>query len=83
MTEEYGTRYMCSILKNMRELCKTLNFSYLPALIEEAQYRAERMENTIESYGSDMAYNETRRKELKSEIAELEKKKARLAESKG
>jgi len=65
----------------MRDICKTLNFSYLPALIEEAQYRANRMENAIESYGSDMKYNEEHRIKLNAEIKELEKKKVLLKDS--
>jgi len=77
MTEEYGTRYMCGILENMRALCRTLNFSYLPALIEEAQYRAERMENAIEAY-SDLTYMEKKRVELKAEIKELKKQKENI-----
>ena len=80
MSERHGTRYMCSILENMRALCKTLNFSYLPALIEEAQYRAERMENAIEAYGGydGLESMEQQRTELKAEIKELKKEKEAL-----
>ena len=73
-----GTRTLCSIFSNMRDLMKTLNFSYLPGLIEEAQYRAERMENSLETY-SDSYYGleamEKRRVELKEEIKQLKIKK--------
>ena len=78
-SEQYGTRTLCSILSNMRDLHKTHNYSYLPGLIEEAQYRAERMENALESYGSEwdgLEKMEATRIKLKKEIKILEKKKA-------
>ncbi len=68
-----SSRYMCSILENMRKCIKTLNFSYLMALIEEAQYRAERMESAIEDIGG-FERIERQRIELKKEISELEEK---------
>ena len=41
-------RLICSILDDMRDCHKTRNYSYLPGLIEEAQYRANRMEDRLE-----------------------------------
>jgi len=40
-------RYLCSVLDEMRECTKTLNFSYLLGLIEEAQTLASRMESKL------------------------------------
>lgn len=78
-------RYLCDILKNMRQCYDTRNFSYLPGLIEEAQYRAERMEDALEKIGG---YNgledlEKGRKILKEEIRELKKEKRELLLKKG
>jgi len=39
-----ANRYLCSVLDEMRECTKTLNFSYLLGLIEEAQTLGNRME---------------------------------------
>ena len=81
MTERYGNRTLCSIFSNMRDLRKTHNYSYLPALIEEAQYRAERMENALEIYGNEwggLNEMENKRKKLKKEIGILKKKKEEL-----
>jgi len=40
-------RTMCDVLAEMRQCTKTLNFSYLLGLIEEAQYMANRMEASL------------------------------------
>ena len=69
MTNKSG-RYFCDIFSNMRKCYETRNFSYLLALIEEGQYRAERMESAVESYG-DLERLEKKRAELKDEIREL------------
>lgn len=68
-------RYLCDILQNMRKAYETRNFSYLPSLIEEAQYRAERMEDALEKVGGykGLEYLEEQRKKLKDEIRELKK----------
>jgi hypothetical protein len=73
----YSTRYLCDILHDMRKCYETRNFSYLPGLIEEAQYRAYRMENKLEVI-DDIRNNERRRIELKEEIKELRNKKKEL-----
>jgi hypothetical protein len=40
-------RYICDILAEMRKCHETRNYSYLLALIEEAQMRADRMEAAL------------------------------------
>ncbi len=70
-------RYLCDILSDMRGCEKTHNYSYLPGLIEEAQYRANRMEDRL-SRVKDVARFESRRNELKAEIDELKKTKTDL-----
>ena len=39
-----ANRYLCDVLNEMRKCVKTLNFSYLLGLIEEAQTLGSRME---------------------------------------
>jgi len=76
-----GHRTMCSILSNMRDCLKTYNFSYLSGLIEEAQYRAERMENALEAYGKGydgIEAMESDRIKLKDEIRKLKSEKKNL-----
>jgi vacuolar-type H+-ATPase subunit I/STV1 len=70
-------RFMCAILDDMRDCAKTHNYSYLPGLIEEAQYRANRMEDRLDRV-KDVARFESRRNELKDEIDELKKTKTDL-----
>lgn len=75
-----STRTLCSVLENMRKCYKTRNFSYLPSLIEEGQYRAERMEDAIERIGGwkgleDMEEDRIR---IKKEIRELRKERKEL-----
>lgn len=78
--DDRTTRYLCTILDDMRECYKTRNFSYLKGLIEEAQYRANRMESRLEDI-QDVERFEEKRVKLKKEIRELEKKKEGLKES--
>ena len=81
MTNRASTRTLCDVFSNMRDTLKTLNFSYLSGLIEEGQYRAERMENALEAYGSGyMGLNEMEedRVKLKKEIAKLKLEKSKL-----
>ena len=66
-------RYLCSILDDMRNCHKTRNYSYLLALIEEVQYRANRMEDRLERVNS-VERLEKRYIKLKNEIREMEKK---------
>lgn len=78
----YSTRFLCDILKDMRAAYDTRNFSYLPGLIEELQYRAYRMEERIDTI-SNVESMERRRLKLKKEIAELRKEKKELQEETG
>lgn len=68
-------RYLCAVLDEMRECIKTLNFSYLLGLIEEAQTLVNRMEARlfeIKDY-----------EHLHKEIRNLKKKKKKLEEEVG
>ena len=79
MNKEDGisTRFLCDILHDMRECHKTRNFSYLKGLIEEAQYRANRMENRI-SMVHEVEQLEEDRIQLKKEVRELEEERKTL-----
>ena len=60
-------RYLCSVLDEMRECTKTLNFSYLLGLIEEAQTLGNRMEAKL--------YEIKDFERLHEDIRDLKKKK--------
>jgi len=79
-------RYVCDVLKEMRECLKTNNFSYLDGLIEETQMLVNRMESKLYDY-KDAKYDEDRIKKLKrekrslqKEVDDLEEKKEALSE---
>ena len=63
-------RHICSVLEEMRECTRTLNFSYLLGLIEEAQSLASRMESKL--------YDIKDFDRLHEEIRDLKKKKKNL-----
>ena len=65
-------RYLCSVLDEIRHCTKTLNFSYLLGLVEEAQTLASRMEAKL--------YDIKDFERLHTEIKALEKKKKKLEE---
>ena len=73
-----ANRYLCSVLDEMRECTKTLNFSYLLGLIEEAQTLGNRMEaklfevNDFEQLHKDIAKLKRQKKKLEDKIEELE-----------
>lgn len=69
-------RTICSVLEEMRNCCKTSNFSYLPGLIEECQSLANRMESALWDQ-KDIKYYREEKKELKEEIKKLKAKKKR------
>ena len=75
--EEVGTRLMCDVLSDMRQANKSRNYSYLKGLIEEAQYRANRMEDRIYSR-NEVERLEKERIKLKSEIKKLRAEKEEL-----
>lgn len=72
-----GGRIICYILDDIRSCHKTRNYSYLPGLIEELQYRANRMEDRLERV-SNYERLERRLTGLKAEIKELEAKKEEM-----
>jgi hypothetical protein len=63
-------RLLCTVLDEMRECVKTLNFSYLSGLIEEAQSLGNRMEAHL--------YDIKDFERLHKEIKDLKKKKKNL-----
>ena len=63
---------MCDVLEEMRECTKTLNFSYLLGLIEEAQSLGNRMEAKL--------YDIKDYERLRDDIKDLKKKKKKLEE---
>ena len=72
-------RMLCTVLDEMRECVKTLNFSYLLGLIEEAQAFANRMESKLyEIKDFERLHEEI--KDLKKRRKNLEKKVVALEE---
>jgi len=69
----YGgpSRYICTVLEEMRTAHKSHNYSYLLGLIDECQVLANRMEAAL-SEKSDIRDWTKVRAELKKEIRELE-----------
>ena len=63
-------RLLCTVLEEMRDCVKTLNFSYLSGLIEEAQSLASRMESRL--------YDMKDYDHLLDDIRDLKKKKKNL-----
>ena len=63
---------LCDVLHEMRECNKTLNFSYLIGLVEEAQTLANRMEAKL--------YDIKDFERLRDDIKDLKKKKKKLEE---
>jgi len=71
-------RYLCDVLGEMRECVKTLNFSYLMGLIEEAQTLGSRMEARLfeikdfEHLHKDIRDLKKKKKKLEEKVEELE-----------
>jgi|TARA_Y100000296_G_C5021960_1_gene180282 hypothetical protein len=65
-------RLLCDVFSEMRNCVKTLNFSYLPGLIEEAQSLGNRMEAHL--------YDIKDFNRLHKDIKALKKKKKKLKE---
>ena len=65
-----ANRYLCDVLDEMRKCVKTLNFSYLLGLIEEAQTLGSRMESKL--------FDIKDFDRLHEEIRDLKKKKKKL-----
>lgn len=75
-------RTLCEVLGEMRSCCKTLDFSYLMALIEEAQVMGNKMEAGLYAKG-DYEQLEKDRKKLEQTVNELRQEKASLKKAKG
>ena len=73
LIERWLNRPICDVFKEMRGCLKTLNFSYLSALVEEAQCMANKMEAKIRDI-KDVDFLITRIGELHRERTLLEKK---------
>lgn len=70
--EEYmSIRYLCDIFEDMRKCLKTLNFAPIESLIEEAQLRANRMEDSL-NIKNEYERLEKNRPKLKDEIKKLQ-----------
>jgi len=73
-----ANRYLCTVLDEMRECVKTLNFSYLLGLIEEVQTLGNRMESRLfeikdfERLHKEIKALEKKRKKIEDEVEELE-----------
>ena len=71
-------RLLCTVLDEMRECVKTLNFSYLSGLIEESQSLGNRMEahlydiKDFNRLHKDIKALEKKKKKLKEEVEEVE-----------
>ena len=71
-------RLLCTVLDEMRECVKTLNFSYLLGLIEEVQTLGNRMESRLfeikdfERLHKEIKALEKKRKKIEDEVEELE-----------
>ena len=86
----YGctNRYICSVLDEMRECLKSLNFAYFGSLIEEAQMLANRMEAALDDQKcrkdllDDIKALEETRDKLEIEVKELIKNRDNMEEVK-
>ena len=71
-------RLLCTVLDEMRECVKTLNFSYLLGLIEEVQTLGNRMESRLfeikdfERLHKEIKALEKKRKKIEEKVEELE-----------
>jgi len=73
-----ANRFLCDVLNEMRECTKTLNFSYLLGLIEEAQTLGNRMEAKLyeikdfEHLHEDIKALKKKKKKLEDKVEKLE-----------
>ena len=71
-------RLICAVFDEMRDCVKTLNFSYLSGLIEEAQSLGNRMEShlydikDLNHLHKDIKALKKKKKKLKEEVEEVE-----------
>jgi len=75
------SRYICTVFEEMRECLKSMNFAYLPTLIEEAQMLANRMEaslgdkDAVVTLREDIKKLKTARELIKKEVETLIEKR--------
>jgi len=65
-------RSLHTVLDEMRECCKTSNYSYLMSLIEEAQHMSNKMESKLDKRGHKKWKGKNKIRRLKTRIRELE-----------
>lgn len=84
MDREYGyyiNRTMCDVLEEIRKCATSMNFSYLPGLIEELQSMANRMEAGLGDKKDLLRLSQERSellkevKKLKAEVKSMKPKK--------
>jgi len=68
----HPNRTLCAVIKEARKCCETLNFSYLPGLLEEIQTLGNRMEAGLHDK-DDVRHWEKTKAALKKELNELSK----------
>jgi len=73
----YPNRFICTVFEEMRDCFKTLNFSPIPGLIEEAQIMSNRMESALEDK-KDIEHMHEKRVELKKEIDLLREERNKM-----
>lgn len=73
----YPNRTRCDVLEDMRKCYNTYNFAGIFWLIEELQSIGNKMESGLQDKGNVVDWGD-RRRELKVEIKELERKKKDL-----
>lgn len=81
MEEEMPNRTLCDVLSDMRKCFKTLNFSQLNSLIEEAQILGNRMEAALWDQ-KDVTQLQKEKSELKSEVHNLQQQVQKLKQDK-
>ena len=73
----HSSRYMCDVLDEMRSSIRTLNFSYMLSLVEEAQVLANRMEGGLsdvkglKTLAKEIGLLKDARKKVKAEVEDL------------
>lgn len=67
----YPNRVLCDVIKEARKCCETLNFSYLPGLLEEAQTMGNRLEAALED-AKDLKDAKKQIKEAREELTDIE-----------
>lgn len=67
----YPNRVLCDVIKEAKKCCETLNFSYLPGLLEEIQHMGSKMEAALEDYG-DLKDARKQVKEAREELLNIE-----------